>query len=189
MILQRLTQRFTHGQRLFNTSSRQFATSSIPRSVFQPSSTRFLASTAAALTLTTLTAYHTLYLTPTADACGIVAFVSTNEPALDHLLEGLHILQNRGYDSAGIATVQKVDKLEPDSPAHPEAASPTKGHIHGLNTLSLQSKVAPEVKENGDATASHSKRPAPISTSKHVIVTSKFASKGNEILLLCLLVK
>jgi predicted glutamine amidotransferase len=36
-------------------------------------------------------------------ACGIVAFVG-DEPATPYLLEGLNILQNRGYDSAGIAT-------------------------------------------------------------------------------------
>lgn len=39
-----------------------------------------------------------------ADACGIVAFIG-NEPASPYLLEGLHILQNRGYDSAGVTTV------------------------------------------------------------------------------------
>ena len=37
-------------------------------------------------------------------ACGIVAFVG-DEPAVPFLLEGLHILQNRGYDSAGLATI------------------------------------------------------------------------------------
>eukprot|EP01006_Ploeotia_vitrea_P031171 TRINITY_DN63464_c0_g1_i1.p1 TRINITY_DN63464_c0_g1~~TRINITY_DN63464_c0_g1_i1.p1 ORF type:complete len:711 (-),score=414.30 TRINITY_DN63464_c0_g1_i1:146-2278(-) len=39
-----------------------------------------------------------------ARACGIVAYVG-DDPAVDYLLEGLHILQNRGYDSAGITTV------------------------------------------------------------------------------------
>jgi hypothetical protein len=38
-------------------------------------------------------------------ACGIVAFVGTDEPATPYLLEGLQILQNRGYDSAGVATL------------------------------------------------------------------------------------
>lgn len=39
--------------------------------------------------------------------CGIVAFVSKKEPARDILMDGLSILQNRGYDSAGIATMRK----------------------------------------------------------------------------------
>lgn len=50
--------------------------------------------------------YINAYNTPV-ECCGIVGFVSTNEPCLDHLLDGLHILQNRGYDSAGIATIHK----------------------------------------------------------------------------------
>ncbi|KAL9653425.1 hypothetical protein ABK040_002061 [Willaertia magna] len=41
------------------------------------------------------------------DTCGIVAFISRKEPAKDILMEGLTILQNRGYDSAGIATLRK----------------------------------------------------------------------------------
>lgn len=40
-------------------------------------------------------------------ACGIVAYIGTkpDDDALKYLLEGLTILQNRGYDSAGVATV------------------------------------------------------------------------------------
>lgn len=38
-----------------------------------------------------------------AQACGIVAYIGT-EQAVDFLLEGLHILQSRGYDSAGVTT-------------------------------------------------------------------------------------
>lgn len=41
----------------------------------------------------------------TAHACGIVAFVGKKDSANNYLLEGLHILQNRGYDSAGMATI------------------------------------------------------------------------------------
>ncbi len=47
----------------------------------------------------------------TAHACGIIAFTSKDEPCVDYLLEGLHILQNRGYDSAGVATVTKDGKI------------------------------------------------------------------------------
>jgi hypothetical protein len=39
-----------------------------------------------------------------AKACGIVGVVGP-DPAVDFLIEGLQILQNRGYDSAGCATV------------------------------------------------------------------------------------
>lgn len=53
----------------------------------------------------------TLLLDPQiADACGIVAFVG-KEPAVGYLVEGLHILQNRGYDSAGVATVNSKGEI------------------------------------------------------------------------------
>ena len=38
------------------------------------------------------------------DACGLVAYVGSDE-AYSKLIEGILILQNRGYDSAGIATI------------------------------------------------------------------------------------
>jgi hypothetical protein len=40
-----------------------------------------------------------------ADCCGIAGVVGGSGDARDFLLEGLTILKNRGYDSAGIATV------------------------------------------------------------------------------------
>ena len=43
----------------------------------------------------------------TADCCGIVGVVGTSDDASDFLLEGLTILQNRGYDSAGMATTKE----------------------------------------------------------------------------------
>eukprot|EP00475_Leptophrys_vorax_P020735 TRINITY_DN2845_c0_g1_i1.p1 TRINITY_DN2845_c0_g1~~TRINITY_DN2845_c0_g1_i1.p1 ORF type:complete len:694 (-),score=188.66 TRINITY_DN2845_c0_g1_i1:41-2122(-) len=39
------------------------------------------------------------------EACGIVGYVGKEDPALPVLLDGLHVLQNTGYDSAGIATL------------------------------------------------------------------------------------
>lgn len=39
--------------------------------------------------------------------CGIIGFIG-NESSRDYLLEGLEILRNRGYDSAGISTVANV---------------------------------------------------------------------------------
>ncbi|EQC42439.1 glutamine-fructose-6-phosphate transaminase (isomerizing) [Saprolegnia diclina VS20] len=41
-----------------------------------------------------------------ADNCGIVGVVSKHQEANSFLLEGLTILQNRGYDSAGMATTK-----------------------------------------------------------------------------------
>ena len=45
-----------------------------------------------------------------AEACGIIAFVG-DEAATPYLLEGLHILQNRGYDSAGLTTINSAGEL------------------------------------------------------------------------------
>ena len=43
------------------------------------------------------------YLQKKAENCGIVGVVGEADDARDVLLDGLSILQNRGYDSAGIA--------------------------------------------------------------------------------------
>lgn len=61
-----------------------------------------------------------------AQACGIVAFTSKDTAAVDFLLEGLTILQNRGYDSAGVATVAPA---APKDPNNPDAAPATGGSI------------------------------------------------------------
>jgi len=52
-----------------------------------------------------LSAYSYLSEYNNPQCCGIMGMVSTDENVVDYLLEGLAILQNRGYDSAGIATV------------------------------------------------------------------------------------
>lgn len=44
------------------------------------------------------------------DVCGIIAFVG-QEPAAPVLIEGLKVLESRGYDSAGIATVTPSHEL------------------------------------------------------------------------------
>lgn len=41
----------------------------------------------------------------TAECCGIIGFVSDTESCLDYILDGIHILQNRGYDSCGVASI------------------------------------------------------------------------------------
>lgn len=46
-------------------------------------------------------------LTNTTDNCGIVGVVGNDLDANGFLIEGLTILRNRGYDSAGVATVSK----------------------------------------------------------------------------------
>eukprot|EP01080_Neovahlkampfia_damariscottae_P001381 gene1381-12002_t len=43
--------------------------------------------------------------------CGIIAFIGKTETAFDYLIEGLTILQNRGYDSAGVCTVSEENEL------------------------------------------------------------------------------
>src|SRR5688572_30131817 len=42
--------------------------------------------------------------------CGIIGFVG-NDEAVSYLIDGLTILENRGYDSAGIATVSPAAQL------------------------------------------------------------------------------
>lgn len=42
--------------------------------------------------------------------CGIIGFIG-NEDSVNYLIDGLSILENRGYDSAGIATISKERKL------------------------------------------------------------------------------
>ncbi|KYQ92106.1 glutamine-fructose-6-phosphate transaminase (isomerizing) [Tieghemostelium lacteum] len=44
------------------------------------------------------------------DACGIIGFVGKEE-AIGYLLEGLAILENRGYDSAGVTTISSDNDL------------------------------------------------------------------------------
>lgn len=41
------------------------------------------------------------------EVCGIIAVVGGTAPACEYVLEGLTVLQNRGYDSAGLVTVTK----------------------------------------------------------------------------------
>ncbi|KAM9957845.1 hypothetical protein ACTFIW_012817 [Dictyostelium discoideum] len=44
------------------------------------------------------------------DTCGIIGFVGKEE-AINYLLEGLAILENRGYDSAGVTTISSDNDL------------------------------------------------------------------------------
>lgn len=50
---------------------------------------------------------HLQTSTPVNPACGIVAVVSNDQNVTPMVMEGLKILQNRGYDSAGIASVDQ----------------------------------------------------------------------------------
>jgi glucosamine--fructose-6-phosphate aminotransferase (isomerizing) len=45
-----------------------------------------------------------------ADCCGIIAYIGKDE-AVTYLLEGLSILESRGYDSAGITTINEQNQL------------------------------------------------------------------------------
>jgi glutamate synthase domain-containing protein 1 len=59
--------------------------------------------------MVSLVSLYSAYTNPT-ENCGIVGVVGTEDANL-FLLEGLTILQNRGYDSAGIATVNAKKEL------------------------------------------------------------------------------
>jgi len=53
--------------------------------------------------------YQNEYARPRADCCGIAGVVATqNHDARDFLLEALTVLKNRGYDSAGLATIPPI---------------------------------------------------------------------------------
>ncbi|HKR82411.1 MAG TPA: glutamine--fructose-6-phosphate transaminase (isomerizing) [Candidatus Saccharimonadales bacterium] len=73
--------------------------------------------------------------------CGIVAFSSKHEPALEPLLGGLRRLEYRGYDSAGVAllgadsiyvqkAVGKIHELEAVIAEHPAPFTTTVGIAH-----------------------------------------------------------
>lgn len=62
-----------------------------------------LAASAAAMGISLSSYYHSKV--SNVSACGIMGMISADEEVVDYLLEGLTILQNRGYDSAGIATI------------------------------------------------------------------------------------
>lgn len=51
-----------------------------------------------------LTLYHSFHSKHNVNACGIIGMIAEEE-VQSYLMEGLAILQNRGYDSAGIATI------------------------------------------------------------------------------------
>lgn len=66
-----------------------------------------LLATAVATTIVVTSDFVPLSETKTTDCCGIVGVIGTKDHpnAREFLLDGLTILKNRGYDSAGIATV------------------------------------------------------------------------------------
>ena len=86
-----------------STSESTFSSSSSSYS-FWNTTTALLAATVATTVVATSD-----YVSPikTTDCCGIVGVIGTKDhpDAREFLLDGLTILKNRGYDSAGIATV------------------------------------------------------------------------------------
>ena len=44
--------------------------------------------------------------------CGIIALLTQTSDVRQKLLEGLQMLQNRGYDSAGLAVINTDKKLQ-----------------------------------------------------------------------------
>ena len=54
--------------------------------------------------------------------CGIIGFVG-NEDCVNYLLDGLSILENRGYDSAGVATLNAEGSMVVSKYASKSASS------------------------------------------------------------------
>ncbi|CAI5705601.1 unnamed protein product [Peronospora effusa] len=73
------------------------------------SSSWLLALTTGALCVTGISLFQDHH---SANSCGIVGVVGKTQNASDFLLEGLTILQNRGYDSAGMSTQPSVKEGE-----------------------------------------------------------------------------
>jgi len=94
-------------RRLFQHWKRKRFFSSLAVECSSRNKSGFLPYAAALLPLATLTAWELQREKQnSAKCCGIMAYIG-NEPCLDFLLEGLTILQNRGYDSAGVSTLDK----------------------------------------------------------------------------------
>lgn len=112
---QRSTYRFNQQAFLQSTAIRAASSSSAVASTtafqshsnhhHQHTSSRFaLLSATAALAL----AANNSNNNDTSKCCGIAGVVGAKGDARDYLIEGLTILKNRGYDSAGIATMDDV---------------------------------------------------------------------------------
>lgn len=85
-----------------------------------------------------------------ADCCGIVGIVSNSTNAPDFLLEGLTILQNRGYDSAGMST-QRVGAGAPVPGAAKAAASDTKDGTSSSKAAPITTTKFASVKGTADS--------------------------------------
>lgn len=61
----------------------------------------------------TLTTFnnHNLAELSRQDTCGIIGVVCSHDSAVEYIFEGLQILKNRGFDSAGIATLDENNEL------------------------------------------------------------------------------
>jgi len=116
-IFLKAAQRSTYHQNAFQSCALRAAAASSSSSVAastttfhndHSSSSRFaLLSATAALALATTTANNNNN-NDTSKCCGIAGVVGAKGDARDYLIEGLTILKNRGYDSAGIATMDDV---------------------------------------------------------------------------------
>lgn len=67
--------------------------------------------------------------------CGIVGVVGKNSDATDYLLEGLTILQNRGYDSAGMVTQNVGKENVESSPLFATKFASVEGTADSINLL------------------------------------------------------
>ncbi|VEU39811.1 unnamed protein product [Pseudo-nitzschia multistriata] len=124
------SRRSTGSSERFKLSTR--ATSTLSSSAHSEDAGSSLWNTASAAALIAAAAATTTFVSSdsTTDCCGIVGVIGTdkNADAREFLLDGLTILKNRGYDSAGIATV----------PSDGSALSITKYASDGDNADSIE---------------------------------------------------
>jgi len=95
-------------KRLFFSWKSRGCSTSVETLPIQNSQSRLLPITAAIVPFLTLAAWELQHERQNSSkCCGIMAYVG-NKPSLEYLLEGLTILQNRGYDSAGVSTLDSI---------------------------------------------------------------------------------
>ncbi len=108
--------------------------------------------------------------------CGIVAVIGSQEAA-PLLLKGLRKLEYRGYDSAGIATIQTFDKVKQGSISYKKA----KGKLNNLSLLIDEDGAPGNIGIGHTRWATHGK-PEVINAHPHCDTSGKIAVVQNGII-------
>jgi len=118
----------TSSQQSYNESSSSF---------FSSSKFGLLAAASATLAATAAVNNEQSSSSSSAKCCGIAGVVGAKGDARDYLIEGLTILKNRGYDSAGIAT------MDENNPALVVTKHASEGEkADGLNLVEQKSSIS-----------------------------------------------